>query len=274
MKRVAQPATGVTIALIYTRVSSDDQAREGISLDAQLVECRRYAASKGWVIGDEYQDVLSGTRDDRPHYQALLAKARCLRAEGRGVAVVVAKLDRFGRKLLERVRCREELKALGVPTHSVREGGEVSDLVANILASVAQEEVRQLGERVAAVKRHVASNGWRPVGTTPWGYRWRPATDEERRQGAPKSVLDVDPETAPYVRRAWEMAADGATFRAVLRWITALPSAARGGRVMGHNAVRKMLAMPVYVGRRERPDDGDVLDDPPQRWPALIDDAT
>ena len=60
----------------------------------------------------EYTDVMSGRRDDRPHYQALLAEVRRLRAERRPVVVVVAALDRFGRKLLERVRCREELKAL------------------------------------------------------------------------------------------------------------------------------------------------------------------
>src|SRR5918997_483028 len=87
----------LTTALIYTRVSSDDQAREGISLDAQLAECRRYAAALSWIIGNEYQDVLSGSRDDRPRYQALLADVRRLRAEGRRVAVVVAALDRFGR---------------------------------------------------------------------------------------------------------------------------------------------------------------------------------
>lgn len=274
MSKGTEGRGGITIALIYTRVSSDDQAREGVSLDAQLSECRRYAARQGWIMGNEYQDVLSGTRDDRPQYQALLSDVRRRRAERAPVAVVVAKLDRFGRRLLERVRCREELKGLGVPVHSVREGGEVSDLVANILASVAQEEVRQLGERVAAVRRHVAANGWRPVGTTPWGYRWRPATDEERRQGAPKSVLAEDPETAPYVRRAWEMAAEGATSRAVLRWVTALPSDARGGRTLGHSAVQKMLRMPVYIARQEGTDGGDALGRPARRWPALIDDAT
>ena len=112
MKRIAQPATGITIALIYTRVSSDDQAREGVSLDAQLAACRRYAVENGWVIGREYQDVLSGKRDDRVEYQALLADIRRLRAEGRPVAVVVMRLDRLGRRVLERVRSREELKAL------------------------------------------------------------------------------------------------------------------------------------------------------------------
>src|SRR3989440_1987805 len=129
-------------------------------------------------MGDEYQDVLKGTRDDRPAYQALLGEVRRLRAEGRQVAVVVAALDRFGRAILERVRSREELKGLGVPTHSVREGGEVSDLVANVLASVAQEEVRRLGERVSATWNHTTGLGWFMVGRAPWGYCWRPARAE------------------------------------------------------------------------------------------------
>src|SRR4051812_48779814 len=167
-------------ALIYTRVSSDEQARDGISLDAQLKQCRQYAARQGWSFGHEYQDVMSGTKDYRPQYQQLLRDVRRLRAEGHGVAVVVMKLDRFGRRVLERVRCREDLKAQGVATHSVLEGGEVSDLVANILASVAEEEVRQLGERVSAVRRHLVEGGWFPGGRPAWGYRLREATEDER----------------------------------------------------------------------------------------------
>ena len=171
----------LTTALIYTRVSSEEQAHEGLSLDTQLAECRRYAAQQGWVLGSEYQDVMSGRRDDRPQYQALLGDVRHLRATGQTVSVVVAALDRLGRKLLERVRCREELKSLGVSVHAVREGGEVSDLVANILASVAEEEVRRLGERVSAAWQHITSQGWHKVGNCPWGYRWRQPTDAERQ---------------------------------------------------------------------------------------------
>src|SRR5207248_8036025 len=127
----------------------------------------------------------------------LLAEVRRLRAEGRGVAVVVAALDRFGRAILERVRSREELKWLGVPVHSVREGGEVSDLVANVLASVAQEEVRRLGERVSASRRYIEANGWKLPGCLPFGYCVRPATEAEARDGAPKSVLVPDEQAAP-----------------------------------------------------------------------------
>jgi site-specific DNA recombinase len=138
-------STAIATALLYTRVSSDEQASEGLSLDAQLAVDRRYVAERGWIIGAEYQDVLSGKRDDRPDYQRMLGEARRLRSEGRPVVVVVPWLHRLGRRVFERVRSREEMKALGVPLHSVHEGGEVSDLVSNILASVAEEEVRQLG---------------------------------------------------------------------------------------------------------------------------------
>jgi DNA invertase Pin-like site-specific DNA recombinase len=266
-------ALAPTTALIYTRVSSDEQAREGISLDAQLKQCRQYAARQGWTLGHEYQDVMSGTRDYRPQYQQLLTDVRRLRAEGRGVAVVVMKLDRFGRRVLERVRCREELKALGVCTHSVMEGGEVSDLVANILASVAEEEVRQLGERVSAVRHHLVEAGWFPGGRPAWGYRLRDATAEERRRGAPRSVLDLDPETAPYAREAFERVAQGMSIRRVALWLYGLPSAARGGRKLPYARLQAMLQQPVYIARLLN-GGPDLLSRPRANWPALVDDDT
>ena len=266
-------STAMTTALIYTRVSSEEQAREGVSLDAQLTECRRYAAQHGWVLGPEFQDVLSGKRDDRPAYQALLAEVRRLRAEGQSVVVVVFRLDRLGRRILERVRCREELKSLGVPVHSVREGGEVSDLVANILASVAEEETRTLGERVSAAKQHFSGNGWYCPGKPPWGYRLRPATSDERAYGAPASILEPDPVTMAWVQEAFFRAAGDESIRAVHRWAAALPSQARGDRVLTYQAVRLILASPVYIARMPQGDD-DVLTRPIARWLPLIDDAT
>ena len=272
MATKTRPTTtsGVTTALIYTRVSSDEQAREGLSLPAQLAECRRYAVHREWVLGDEYQDVMKGTRDDRPGYQTLLSAVRHLRADGRQVVVVVAALDRFGRRLIERVRCREELKSLGVSVHSVREGGEVSDLVSNILASVAQEEVRRLGERVSASHRHVATSGWRKVGWVAWGYQWREATSEERKTGAPAKVLTVNESEAPFVREAFQRVANGETIRGITIWIASLPDAARGGRRMSYPAVRSTLMAPVYIARPQRA----TAADPIGRWVPIIGDET
>lgn len=263
----------ITTALIYTRVSTDEQARSGLSLDTQLSECRQYAVRQGWSIGHEYCDVLSGLKDQRPQYQQLLTDCRNLRAQGQNVAVIVAALDRFGRRLLERVRSRDELKALGVPTHSVREGGEVSDLVANILASVAQEEVRRLAERVQASKRYMASLGWKPPGRVPYGYVWRSATESERGMGAPAVVLELDEHAAPSVREAFDRVADGASIRSVTAWLRSLPPYARGNRSLPFPVISQMLRMAVYAAR---PDQGDVdiLSRPVQHWPPIVEDAT
>lgn len=262
---------GIVTALIYRRVSKEDMAREGMSLPAQLAETRRYCAERGWLIGAEFEDVLSGLRDDRPQYRALLAEVRRLRTNNQAVVVVVAALDRLGRRFLERVRAREELKALGVATHSVREGGEVSDLVANVLASVAEEEVRRLKERVTAVRRHAISNGYRPVGRSAWGYRWRQATPEERQSGAPQKVLEIDADRAPYVLELGQRVADGQSVRAAARWVQSLPAEVRDHREWTLTGVLKLLRAPVYVAR---PDDGDadVLARPVGRWPAIYSD--
>ena len=114
---------GLTHALLYTRVSGAEHQKEGLSLEAQICATRDYAAAQGWVIAAEYQDILSGARDHRRDYQALLAEARRLHATGSRAAVVVTRLDRLGRHLLEQVRAREELKRLGCDTHAIRRAG-------------------------------------------------------------------------------------------------------------------------------------------------------
>jgi site-specific DNA recombinase len=272
MKRSAAWAKSTTIeALIYTRVSSDRQT-DGASLDVQLGEARAYAARQQFVLGREFTDVMSGKRDDRPQYQAMLEEVRRLSSEGRRVAVVVWRLDRLGRRLLERVQRRSELRDLGATTHSVMEGGEVTDLVANILGSVAEEEVRVLGERVRGSRRHQRVNGWYPVQDVPFGYSLRDATADERAAGSPRRVLDLDDDAAKIVRECFERMVGGESIRSIGRWMMGLPESDRQGRRWSATAVRKLIASPTYVARFPGDDDGDVLEGPVGRWPALVSD--
>jgi site-specific DNA recombinase len=261
----------VTEALLYCRISSEGQ-RDGVSLDAQIRETRAYAARQGWVIGREYVDVMSGKRDDRPSYGEMLEDIRHLTAEGKRVAVVVWRLDRLGRRLIERLRCREELKALGVPVHSAMEGGEVSDLVSSILGSVAEEEVRVLGERVRGARRQIKASGYHPIADTAFGYLRRDASPDERAGGAPRRVLDVDEPAAAFMREVFERIARGETIRSVGRWLAGLPADERGHRAWSASAVRRSLQAAVYVARHEREDGGDILEQPIGKWPALVSD--
>ena len=261
-----------TTALIYTRVSTDDQASHGLSLDAQVNACRQYVVSHGWMLGREYTDVLSGRKDDRPAYQEMLAEVRRLRGEGKPVVVTVAALDRFGRRLLERARMSQELAKLGVPVHAIREGGKVPAMVADILAVVAEDESARLGQRIKEVRRYISAQGSAPVGRLPWGYQWRDATEDERKMGAPLRVLAVNEAEAPYVVELFERVANGGSIRRAAQWVRGLPDAARGGRVLHFTSVRVVLYSPTVVARLPREDDGDVLEGRVMRWPAIVSD--
>ncbi|MBV9173276.1 MAG: recombinase family protein, partial [Chloroflexi bacterium] len=259
-------------ALVYLRVSTGEQERTGVGLAFQRATCAQYAQAHGLTIGRHYLDVMPGDRDERPQYQALLREVRELRARDEQPVVIVAALDRLGRRLLEAVRCREELKQLGVGLHSVREGGELPDLVANFLSAVAQEEVRRRRERLSAGWRHVVQAGWYAPSATPWGYVRRPATQAERVQGAPSLVLDVCHQEARVVRELFQRAADGQSLRALEQWFGSLPPGITARR-MSSLRVRHTLTNPAYVGR-VRQDWPLGSDGPPGHWPALIDEAT
>jgi DNA invertase Pin-like site-specific DNA recombinase len=266
LSRAVQPTIGRAVALRYLRVSSDEQGKNGLSLDLQDTATLRYSFEQEFLPGPLFSDILTGKRDDRPGYQALLSEARRLRATGQPVVVVVWRLNRLGRRLLERTRALEELTRIGVPIHSVSEGGVLPEFVQNILAAVAQEEVRVSGENIASTLQAAKAKGWWPGGTLPFGYRWRPRTDDEKQRGAPKQVLDLEPSQAEHVAEGYRQLAAGASANSVHRWLANLPESERGGRVMHIRSVRLMFQSPLYMGRSE--------DDVQGQWPAIIDAET
>jgi len=256
----------LTIALTYTRVSTDEQARGGVSLAMQDVATLRYVTDRRWWLGKRFTDTLSGRRDDRPGYQALLSEIRRLVHAGEKVVVVVWRLDRLGRRLVERARSWEELEDLGVKLHSVTEGGEAAELTAHMLAVVAHMEVKASSQRIRAAHKQIQSDGWWSAGLVPYGYRWRPRTLEEQARGAPRSVLDVEPIQAEHVVEAFRQLAQGASAGSVHRWIANLPDEDRGGRAMHRRSVFLMFKAPVYAGRFEDGREGN--------WPKLVDEET
>jgi DNA invertase Pin-like site-specific DNA recombinase len=265
-----------TIALMYTRVSTGRQEREGMSLPAQTQDCRRYVRDHaGWTLGEEFTDTLTGRRQDRPGYQALLAEARRLRAEGQRVAIVVAALDRLGRNLKEQITVRDELASLGVGTHFVRQGGELSNLTSGVLAVVAEDESARLADRVRVARRQTHESGFPPSGRALWGYTWGASTDRERALGAAQMNLRVDQTAVGYVQEAFERIAAGASVRQVAAWVHGLPEDIRGGRGLDYSKVRGLLHSPIYVARApsnrgETP--AEILARPVGNWPSLVSD--
>lgn len=151
----------MTTMIGYLRVSTDEQATSGLGLDAQRETIQRYADSHGWDVV-WYEDAgVSAKSLDRPALQAALERLHPKRSDVSGI--VVAKLDRLSRSvhdfagLLERAqRRRWSVVAIDLGIDTSTSAGE---LVANVMAAVAQWERRVIGERTSAALRAAQARG-------------------------------------------------------------------------------------------------------------------
>lgn len=136
------------LCALYARVSTDDQ-----TCDLQLRELREYCDRRGWKVYGEYVDTgWSGSRADRPQLGKLMRDARMRRFD----AILVWKLDRFGRSCVNLLENMEELRAHGVRFMAVTQTLDTDDanptsrLLFTILAAVAEFERSMIRERVKA----------------------------------------------------------------------------------------------------------------------------
>src|SRR5712691_4571756 len=100
-------ANSVQRVALYARVSTTNGTQDP---EMQLRELREYAANRDLAIVGEYIDRMTGSNDSRPALNQLMADA----SQRRFDAVVVWKLDRFGRSLRHLVNALAELEGLGL----------------------------------------------------------------------------------------------------------------------------------------------------------------
>ncbi len=174
-------------AVAYVRVSTDDQAREGLSLEVQRRAIAGYCVSHGWDLLDIYADEgVTGAEWYRPGLQAILSqlpyvrrraktRARIPPPSGRPFdALVVFRLDRLSRDEGDIYEILRRLDAYGVAFRSATEPQyDDPDYGRDLLgiSSIFSARVRKMiGANVKAAMRHKAECGeW--VGRTPFGYR-------------------------------------------------------------------------------------------------------
>lgn len=144
---------------IYARVSTVNSHQ---SPEMQLLELREYAERRGWKIIEEYVDAgVSGSKDSRPAPNRLMGDA-CQR---RFDAVLVWKLDRYGRSLRHLVNALADLEALGIAFISLRDNLDLSTpsgrLMFQIIGAMAEFERALIQERVRAGLRNARAKGKR-----------------------------------------------------------------------------------------------------------------
>lgn len=182
-------------AIGYVRVSTEEQAKTGISLDAQEDRIRAYCAMAGLDLVEIIRDEgVSGAKpiDKRPGGPGLQGAIR------RGVRHVVAlKLDRMFRTALEALTTAETWERQAVALHlvdqggtSINSGGAMGRFFFTMLAAVAEMERNMIRERTAAALAHLKAEGKR-AGTVPFGFRLAGDGPELAEDPAEQAALSV-----------------------------------------------------------------------------------
>lgn len=133
----------------YYRVSTQEQGRSGLGLDAQQEAVRRWLDGAGRTLVAEYTDIESGTHDARPQLAKAIAHAKNAKAK-----LLIAKLDRLSRKVsfvANLMDSRVSFVAVDNPS--------ANDLTIHILAAVAQAERKAISERTSAALKAAKARG-------------------------------------------------------------------------------------------------------------------
>jgi DNA invertase Pin-like site-specific DNA recombinase len=151
-----EPPLTITRVAMYARVSTCN----GQDPEMQLRELREYAARRGWEIAGEYTDHgVSGSKDSRPELNQLMTDAHRRKFD----AVLVWKIDRFGRSLKHLVNALADLCAYGVAFVSFRDNLDLSTpsgrLMFQIIGAMAEFERSLIQERVKAGLRNARAKG-------------------------------------------------------------------------------------------------------------------
>ena len=253
---------------IYTRKSTTmGLEQEFNSLDAQRDACLAYIErQQGWTLVDtRYDDGgFTGANIDRPAFQRLMADVEA----GKVDVIVVYKVDRLSRSLLDFVKVMERLTAAGASFVSITQNFTTADamgrLTMNMLISFAEFEREMISERTRDKIAGARRKGKWTGGPVPFGYSVKD-----------KKLLVNDAE-AHVVREAFALLLAHRQMAVVARELNErglLPRVSRRGRKGGplwsKDSIARVLRSPLYAGLMMY---GDELH--AGEHPRLIDDLT
>jgi len=222
-------------AVGYIRVSTDQQADCGISVEAQRARLEAYALALDLELVAVFEDAASAKTLARPGLSAALAALEAGQAE----ALVIVKLDRLTRSVRDLGTLVDRYFAGRFSLLSVADSVDTRSatgrLVLNLLASVAQWEREAGAERTRTALEHLKAKGVR-LGGSPLGRQRTAEVDEEGR----RLMADVASELAT-VARIDALRAEGHTLREIAATLTAEGHATKRGGAWAAFTVLKVL---------------------------------
>jgi site-specific DNA recombinase len=230
--------SNVKKAVIYARVSTEEQANEGFSIQAQLSELYRQAELLNLEVIKEYIDegVSGKSIVGRPEMKKLLADARQRKFD----IVLVYKLDRVSRKLKDALEISDELEHNNVQLMSLQENFDTTTpmgkMVFQMISSFAELERNTIVGRVKMGMTERAKQGkWN--GGLCLGY------------SSINKQLVINEQEALIVKEVFNLAEQGLGLKAIARRINENGYKTKRGRLFSTNGIKQILDNPMYIGK-------------------------
>ena len=228
------------IAVIYCRVSTDNQEREGTSLQTQLEACREYCQGKGYEVDYCFSEAYSGLSLERPKLNELRELVRNEQID----FVICYCLDRLSRDPGHGVIITQELEKHGVKLETVTEdvdNSELGKLISYIRGFASKLEAEKIRERTMRGKRARALEGRISGGSyNLYGY------DYLKGQGR-RVINDIE---ASWVRQMYDwLVNEGLSSNQILFRLRAHNAPTKSGKVWNRHSVQSILINPVYTGK-------------------------
>ena len=226
---------------VYSRVSSQEQASEGTSLDFQAGQLIGYCQLQGWTIMNSYVDPgFTGKDGERPGLQRLLTDAKL----GLFDKMVVFKLDRLARNLSLLLEIEKTLKEHGITLISMKESVDTSTptgkMAFSLFGVVSEWDRANIVERTRNGRLQRYKEGCWGGGKSPYGYSY----DKKTRK------LIINESEARVVRRMYSEYVNGKSLFAISQGLNQdhIPPRAKRSQGWWQTAVRQVLLNPVYRG--------------------------
>lgn len=243
---MANDITKTLKCAIYSRVSTEDQAREGTSLETQRECLVKYAKERGWEIyfpanNKIYEDDgYSGYSIDRPALKRLLADAKLKKFQ----AVLVYKIDRFARNNRILLNLIEEFSSAEIGFISATESFDTvsasGKMALSMLGTVAQFERDRIIERVwPGMVKGVERGNWQGARYVPYGYLY----------AKEKKLLIVVPEEAEIVKMIYTMYLAEQSTKQIAGYLYKKGYKTRSGGRFQSKLVCDILKNQLYLGK-------------------------
>ena len=225
----------------YYRVSSQDQAENGVSLGAQKEANTNYAKENGWEIVKEFEEVQSAAKKGRKQFTLMLKEIN-RRKDINGI--IFHDVDRSARSISDWSKIKE-LSNKGLHICFSRDKSDLStrgnSLTNTIKAVIAEDFIANLSQETKKGMYRKAELGYTVFGHIVPGYI--------KKEGGENGLRIPDPHTAPLVKRCFELyATDKYTLEELADEMFKRGLRARSGKRLEYTKISRILNDTYYIG--------------------------